>query len=54
MIFQTDTGVTMTGSVSFSNNCSGSEGPFNCAFKSPEPHSWQNGSVGLSMYGDAT
>ena len=54
MIFQTDTGVTMTGSVSFSNNCSGSEGPFNCAFKSAEPHSWQNGSVGLSMYGDAT
>ena len=54
MIFQTDTGVTMTGSVAFSNNCSGSEGPFNCAFKSAEPHSWQNGSVGLSMYGDAT
>ena len=54
MIFQTDSGVTMTGSVSFSNNCSGQEGPFNCAFKSSEPHSWQNGSVGLSMYGDAT
>ena len=54
MVFQTDGGVEMTGSVSFSNNCSGTEGPFNCSFKDAEPHSWQNGSVGLSMYGDAT
>jgi len=54
MVFQTDGGVEMTGSISFSNNCSGSEGPFNCAFKDAEPHSWNNGSVPLSMYGDAT
>ena len=54
MVFQTDGGVEMTGSVSFTNNCSGTEGPFNCSFKDAEPHSWQNGSVGLSMYGDAT
>ena len=54
MVFKTDGGVEMTGSISFSNNCSGSEGPFNCSFNDAEPHSWQNGSVGLSMYGDAT
>ncbi len=54
MVFQTDGGVEMTGSISFTNNCSGSEGPFNCSFKDAEPHSWQNGSVGLSMYGDDT
>lgn len=54
MVFQTDSGVEMTGSISFSNNCSGTEGPFNCSFKEAEPHSWQNGSVGLSMYGDDT
>ena len=54
MVFQTDGGVEMTGSISFSNNCSGTEGPFNCSFKDAEPHSWQNGSVGLSMYGDDT
>ena len=54
MVFQTDGGVEMTGSISFSNNCSGTEGPFNCSFKEAEPHSWQNGSVGLSMYGDDT
>ena len=54
MVFQTDGGVEMTGTISYSNNCPGSAGPFNCSFADPEPHSWQNGSVGLSMYGDDT
>ena len=54
MVFQTDSGVQMSGEISFSNNCSGTHGPFNCAFKSDEPHSWQNGSTTLSYYGDAT
>ncbi len=54
MVFQTDGGVDMTGTISFSNNCSGTHGPFNCAFKDAEPHSWQNGATPLSYYGDAT
>ena len=54
MVFQTDGGVAMTGSQSFTNNCNGTHGPFNCAFADAEPHSWQNGSTNMSMYGDAT
>ncbi len=54
MVFQTDGGVAMTGSISFSNNCSGTHGPFNCSFQDAEPTSWNNGSTAMSMYGDAT
>ena len=54
MVFQTDSGVEMTGTTSFTNTCSGSYGPYICQFKSTEPHSWRNGSVNLSYYGDAT
>ena len=54
MIFQTDGGIAMSGSQSFTNNCTGSEGPFNCAFADAEPHSWRDGSVAMSYYGDAT
>ena len=54
MIFQTDAGIEMTGTTSFTNGCSGSYGPYNCSFEEANPHSWQNGSTPLSMYGDAT
>lgn len=54
MVFQTDGGVSMTGSISFSNNCPGTHGPFNCSFQDAEPTSWNNGSTAMSMYGDAT
>ena len=54
MVFQTDQGVEMTGSISFTNTCTGTYGPFNCSFAEAEPHSWQNGSIPLSYYGDAT
>ena len=54
MVFQTDGGVAMTGSISFSNNCPGTHGPFNCSFQDAEPTSWNNGSTAMSMYGDAT
>ena len=54
MVFQTDGGVTMTGNQPFTNNCNGNHGPFNCALKDAEPHSWQNGAVNMSYYGDAT
>ena len=54
MVFQTDAGVTMSGSQGFTNGCGGTFGPFNCSFASTAPHSWQNGSTELSYYGDAT
>lgn len=54
MVFQTDAGVTMSGSMGFTNGCGGTFGPFNCEFASTAPHSWQNGSTPLSYYGDAT
>ena len=54
MVFQTDGGVEMTGTISFTNNCSGTHGPFNCSFKDTEPHTWRDGSVTLSYYGDPT
>ena len=54
MIFQTDSGIEMTGTTSFTNGCPGSYGPYNCSFAEANPHSWQNGSTPLSMYGDAT
>ena len=54
MVYQTDAGVTMSGSMGFTNNCPGTFGPFNCSFASTAPHSWQNGSTELSYYGDAT
>ena len=54
MVYQTDSGVTMSGSMGFTNGCGGTFGPFNCAFTSTAPHSWQNGSTPLSYYGDAT
>ena len=53
MIFQTDGGVAMSGSQPFTNNCGGSEGPFDCEFKDAEPHSWQNGGTEMSFYGDS-
>ena len=53
MVFQTDGGVAMTGSQSFTNNCNGTHGPFDCAFADAEPHSWQNGAVNMSYYGDS-
>ena len=54
MVFQTDGGVSMTGTIGFTNSCSGTYGPFNCSFEDAEPHSWQNGSTPVSYYGDAT
>ena len=54
MVFQTDEGVAMSGSRGFENGCGGTFGPFDCAFASTAPHSWQNGSTAISYYGDAT
>ena len=54
MIFQTDAGITMDGSQGWTNGCGGTFGPFNCSFTEAEPHSWNNGSVVMSYYGDAT
>ena len=53
MVFQTDDGIEQTGTQTFTNGCSGSYGPVNCSFAEAEPHSWQNGSVALSYYGNA-
>ena len=54
MVFQTDGGIEMSGSQSFTNGCSGTYGPVNCSFEEAEPHTWQNGHVALSYYGSST
>jgi len=53
MIFQTDAGIEMDGTETFTNGCSASITPFNCKFKSANPHSWRNGHITMSYFGNA-
>lgn len=53
MVFVTDQGINMTGSATTSV-CNQTEGPNTCSNASAQPHSWQEGAVNLTFYGDAT
>ena len=52
MVFSSGEEVAMSGSQGWSNNCSGSFGPFNCNI-STSPLSWRDGHAKLAYYGNS-
>ncbi len=51
MVFETDQGVSMTGS-STTNICNSTHGPNTCSNAAAQPVSWQNGATNITFHGD--
>ena len=54
MVFRTDRGIDMTGTITDSTSCRYTKGPIECQNKEAEPTQWFNGATEITYYGDNT
>ena len=54
MVFRTDRGIDMTGTITDETDCGYTKGPIECQNAEAEPTQWFNGAVELTYYADNT